>query len=157
MTPFLDLVPDNSSSFDHDTFSIALLSFSVFWSLLCELVSFLIFAFSAHGVKPDLPLNCRVAGQPLYAGQEAAATRPPAQPRPYPGHSYQGQALRPGARNTDQILLGKDSRKKLSFNLPLSQLTHLQSGVSPKWLREIGGLQPAPWPHPGPALDKKHG
>ena len=104
MTSFSELIPDNLSSFDHDTFSIALLSFSVFWSLLCELVSFLIFTFPAHGVKPDLPLNCRVAGQPLYAGQEAAAPRAPAEPRPYPGHRHQGQTLWPGARNTDQIL-----------------------------------------------------
>ena len=82
----------------------ALLIFSVFWSLLCELVSFLIFAFTAHGVKPDLPLYRRVAGQPLYAGQEAAAPRPPAEPCPHPGHRHQGQALRPGARYMDQIL-----------------------------------------------------
>ena len=82
----------------------ALLVFSVFWSLMCELVSFLIFAFSAYGVKPDLPLYRRVAGQPLYAGQEAAAPRAPAEPSPHPGHRHQGQALRPGARNTDKIL-----------------------------------------------------
>ena len=38
-----------------------------------------------------------------------------------------------------------------------SRISHLQLGVSPEWLWEIRGLQPAPRPHLGPGLDQEHG
>ena len=63
-----------------------------------------LFSLAAGGLKPDAPLDPGVTGQPLNAGQEAPAPRPPAQLRPHPGHRHQGQAPGPRTRTADQIL-----------------------------------------------------